>query len=492
MWNGRTVSVVLGTYAERDSIREVIDGFFDTGVVDEVVVVNNNAQEGTREEVEKTRARQVFESKQGYGHSYQRGLKDATGDLLVLCEPDGTFLPRDILKFLPYAEDCDAVFGTRTTREMIWSGANMGAFLKWGNWAVAKQVEALFNTSHLSDVGCTYRMITRDTLNKIQPLFSVGGSHFGPELMLLVITSGARVVEVPVNYLPRVGESSVTGDLSKAVKLGLQMIAYITKFRLRVAREGRLSASPRTIEGDGSLSTSSTHTTGEHGQTDFDAVADAYDDSLPLHVMDHYLDKRTAFIKEHVQAGGSILDVGCGTGVLAARLVQEGFEVTGADPFAAMLDHAKVREPRITTVHAPGQAMPFADNTFDLTCCVAVMHHVADPKDVHDTLKEMVRVTKPGGKVLVWDHNPRNPYWPMLMKRVPQDTGAERLIPEQEILDGLKAGGATVVQAKATGFTPDFTPKVLLKPVIALEGIVEKTPGLNRFCAHNVILAKKG
>ncbi|MBA2468479.1 MAG: glycosyltransferase family 2 protein, partial [Chloroflexia bacterium] len=42
MWNGRTVSVVLGTYAERDSIREVIDGFFATGVVDEVLVVNNN------------------------------------------------------------------------------------------------------------------------------------------------------------------------------------------------------------------------------------------------------------------------------------------------------------------------------------------------------------------------------------------------------------------------------------------------------------------
>src|SRR5687768_5479491 len=95
MWNGRTVSVVLGTYAEKDSIREVIDGFFATGVVDEVVVVNNNAEPGTTEEVDKTRASQVFESKQGYGHAYQRGLAEATGDLLILAEPDGTFLPTD-------------------------------------------------------------------------------------------------------------------------------------------------------------------------------------------------------------------------------------------------------------------------------------------------------------------------------------------------------------------------------------------------------------
>ncbi len=46
MWNGKEVSVVLMTYAERDSIRGVIEGFFATGLVDEVLVVDNNAQAG--------------------------------------------------------------------------------------------------------------------------------------------------------------------------------------------------------------------------------------------------------------------------------------------------------------------------------------------------------------------------------------------------------------------------------------------------------------
>ena len=500
MWNGRTVSVVLGTYAERDSIREVIDGFYATGVVDEVLVVNNNAQPGTREEVDKTDALQVFESKQGYGHAYRRGLAEATGDLLVLAEPDGTFLPRDIFKLLTYSDDCDAVFGTRTTREMIWNDANMGTFLKWGNWAVAKLVEVLFNTSHLSDVGCTYRLLTRETLEKIQPRFSVGGSHFGPELMLLVITSGARVVEVPVNYLPRVGESSVTGDLRKAIKLGIQMTGYILLFRLRVARGGRIKSARRSLDGESSVENSGPtavpgasrpNTTGEYGQTDFDAVAEAYDESLPDHVMRHYIGKRVAFISEHVPAGSKVLDVGCGTGVLAERLLREGYDVTGADPFAAMLEHMRARDPRLKTVHAHGQRLPFDDNTFDFTYCVAVMHHVADSEDVRATLIEMCRVTKPGGHVLVWDHNPRNPYWPMLMKRVPQDTGAERLIPEREILDGLAAGGVTPVEAKPLGMMPDFTPKPLTGAAAALEGIIERAPVLNRYCAHNVVLARK-
>ncbi len=249
MWNGRTVSVILGTYAEKDSIYGVIEGFLATGVVDEVLVVNNNAEAGTAEEVARTRARQVFEPKQGYGYSYRRGLAEASGELLVLAEPDGTFLPRDIFKLLVYSDDCDAVFGTRTTRELIWRGANMGWPLKWGNWAVAKLVEALFNTSHLSDVGCTYRLLHRGTVARIQDKFTVGGSHFGPELMLLTIASGARIVEVPVNYLPRVGVSSVTGDLRKAIVLGLQMIVFILRFRLRSIGRTRRPAVPRVAVG---------------------------------------------------------------------------------------------------------------------------------------------------------------------------------------------------------------------------------------------------
>ena len=121
MWNGQDVSVVLMTYAERDSIREVIDGFLATGYVDEVLVVDNNAQEGTAGEVAKTAARLVSEPQQGYGHATRRGLLEARGDLIVLAEPDGTFLPSDIAKLLVYSDECDVVFGTRTTREMIWA-----------------------------------------------------------------------------------------------------------------------------------------------------------------------------------------------------------------------------------------------------------------------------------------------------------------------------------------------------------------------------------
>lgn len=236
MWNGRTVSVVLMTYKERWSIREVCDRFAATGLVDEVLVVDNNAEHGTAEEVARTSARIVEEPRQGYGYATRRGLQEATGDLVVLTEPDGTFLPEDLIKLLAYSDECDAVFGTRTTRDLIWADANMDGPLRWGNWGVAKVLELLYNTSHLSDVGCTYRVLRRETAAHVAERMTVGGSHAGVEVMLLTIASGARIVEVPVNYLPRVGTSSVTGQRIEAIKVGLQMLRLILRFRAMAPR----------------------------------------------------------------------------------------------------------------------------------------------------------------------------------------------------------------------------------------------------------------
>jgi glycosyltransferase involved in cell wall biosynthesis len=236
MWQGKTVSVVLMTYAERDSIRSVIEGFLGTGVVDEVLVVDNNAEPGTREEVDRTPARLVHEPEQGYGHATRRGLLEASGDLVVLAEPDNTFLPEDLTKLLVYSKECDVVFGTRTTPVLIWDGANMESMLRWGNWAVAKLMEMLFNTSHLSDVGCTYRLLRRDMAQHVARNMTVGGNHAGVEIMLLTIASGARFVEVPVNYLPRIGRSSVTGDRITAIKVGLRMLGLVLRFRRATPR----------------------------------------------------------------------------------------------------------------------------------------------------------------------------------------------------------------------------------------------------------------
>lgn len=232
MWNGKKVSVVFPTYNEKDSIRAAIDDFFASGFVDEVVVVNNNAAAGTDEEVQQTAARLVYETRQGYGYALWRGLDEVTGDLIILSEPDGTFSGRDVIKLLAFSDDLPVVFGTRTAREFVWEGANMGFFLKWGNYAVGKLMEFLFNTTFLSDVGCTMRLLRREVLEAVRPQFTVGNSAFGPHLMLLIILNDFRFVEIPVNYRRRVGVSSVTGSKIRAFFLGSEMILMILRYRL--------------------------------------------------------------------------------------------------------------------------------------------------------------------------------------------------------------------------------------------------------------------
>jgi SAM-dependent methyltransferase len=222
----------------------------------------------------------------------------------------------------------------------------------------------------------------------------------------------------------------------------------------------------------------------------FDAIATVYDESLPAHVVEHYLRKRAAFIAQ-LGSGRTALDVGCGTGALAARLAAQGYEVTGVDPSEGMLEVMRARSPHITAVRASGTALPFAADTFDLVFTVAALHHIAEPKAVAQTLAEMVRVCRPEGRILIWDHNPRNPYWSHLMARVPQDTGEERLIPAQELVGNLTAVGAQVLSVDQLGLVPDFVPKQAIRAAAALERLFERTPRVRQFAAHNVIVARK-
>jgi glycosyltransferase involved in cell wall biosynthesis len=232
MWKKNKVSVVFSTYNEKDSVRSCINGLFKTGIVDEVIAVDNNAAKGTKEEILKTKAKYFLETKQGFGWGYRRALKEATGDIIITIEPDGTFDPNDIFKFLAYSDGFDVVFGTRTTSIMIGTGANMGWFLKWGNYAVAKLIEFMFNTTNLTDVGCTYRLIKRSAYEKIRRKFVITGNEFNPDMMLQIIRNNIRYIEIPVRYLSRVGTSSVTGSFRKVLIVGFSMIFLILKHRL--------------------------------------------------------------------------------------------------------------------------------------------------------------------------------------------------------------------------------------------------------------------
>ena len=132
MHNGKKISVVFPAFNEEEGIGHAVETFWAIEPVDEVIVVDNNSRDNTAQLASQAGARVITEVNQGYGYALQRGLAEASGDLIVTAEPDGTFVAEDVNKLLAYSTDAELVLGTRTTRELIFGEANMGFFLKWG------------------------------------------------------------------------------------------------------------------------------------------------------------------------------------------------------------------------------------------------------------------------------------------------------------------------------------------------------------------------
>jgi glycosyltransferase involved in cell wall biosynthesis len=233
MYNNKSFSLVFPAFNEEKNIKETIHEFEDINFFDEIIIVDNNSTDNTATEIKQTKSIYVLEKKQGYGAALRRGLEETKGDYIVMCEPDGTFSANDIYKFLPYINDFDCVFGTRTYKPFIQKGAKMYTLLRWGNFIVAKFLEIIFSGPRLSDVGCTYKLLSRDSYNQVGKSLSVIGSEFQPELMIKLILSKKKIIEIPVNYLKRKGESKITHNFFATSVLAIKMIILIIKLRLK-------------------------------------------------------------------------------------------------------------------------------------------------------------------------------------------------------------------------------------------------------------------
>jgi SAM-dependent methyltransferase len=104
-------------------------------------------------------------------------------------------------------------------------------------------------------------------------------------------------------------------------------------------------------------------------------------------------------------AGGRVLDVGCGPGVLTERLVDRfgAADVSAVDPSPPFVAATLVRFPGVDVRRAVAEALPYDDGSFDAALAQLVVHFMSDPVA---GLREMGRVTRPGGVVAacVWDH----------------------------------------------------------------------------------------
>ena len=112
-----------------------------------------------------------------------------------------------------------------------------------------------------------------------------------------------------------------------------------------------------------------------------------------------FYDKFTAALRP-VQPGGRVLDVGCGVGQVVARLTREGYEAHGVDVAPANI--AKTQSFTDLCLLYDGSRLPYPDRHFDSVGALNVLEHVEDPEGF---VREMVRVTRAGGRIVLSSPN---------------------------------------------------------------------------------------
>lgn len=229
MWGKKTVAVIFPTYREKKSIFNAIQEFDVTGYIDEIIVVDNNAEEGTQEEVKKTRAKIITEKRQGFGRAIRTGIAHTKAEILIISEPDGTFDGKDIIKLLAYSDDFDTVFGSRTHVSLIHRDSQMSFLRRMSDVLLGRLISILFLCPPMTDVGCIFRLTSRKGWLKVARECKSDGAMFPVEWQLVAAKNKVPFMEIPINFKGRVGRSSITATFFNQWYWGMRIFFYIWK-----------------------------------------------------------------------------------------------------------------------------------------------------------------------------------------------------------------------------------------------------------------------
>lgn len=226
----------------------------------------------------------------------------------------------------------------------------------------------------------------------------------------------------------------------------------------------------------------------------FEAIAGHYWSQIPIHIQDHFLNRKLALLEELVQPleGRVGLDLGCGVGRFAAELRRRfGARVVGVDPSRGAVREARAHDPEGVFASADALRLPFAEDSFDYAYTINVLHHLKRGEQER-ALAELHRVVKRGGVLIVHEMNIRNPVFGWYLRNVypkvrPIDQGDEEFIhPDAWPL----SSGWTLEATRYMTFVPDFLPQALLRPVRKIESFLEGGRA-GPFAAHYVVALRR-
>lgn len=197
------VTVVIPTINEEAGIGQVLDSIpKDAGLRIEVLIIDTDSTDRTKEIAIGKGARVINESRRGYGRAYKTGFEYANGDIIATLDADCTYPAEEIPRLVRILRDEKLDFINCDRLSKMEKGA-MSSKHKFGNWVLSATMNLLFRTG-LKDSQTGMWVFRREILQKLE--LTSDGMPLSEEIKIEAVRKGFRVKEVPVVYRPRKGE----------------------------------------------------------------------------------------------------------------------------------------------------------------------------------------------------------------------------------------------------------------------------------------------
>ena len=227
-----SIKVIIPAYNEEASIAKVISEI--PSEVDEIIVVNNNSTDGTKENAARAGATVLDEERKGYGYACLKGMDYIAGlenqpTIIVFLDGDYSDYPEELIEVVrPIVEDdIDLVIGSRVKERREYGAMTPQQI--FGNW-LATKLMGLFFGATFTDLG-PFRAIKYDKLLSLQMEDKTYG--WTVEMQLKAIKKGLSYTEVPVRYKNRIGVSKVSGTVKGSLLAGVKILTWIFKYSFK-------------------------------------------------------------------------------------------------------------------------------------------------------------------------------------------------------------------------------------------------------------------
>ena len=228
------ISIVIPTLNEEKGIGKTIDSIkkdvFKKNKWDlEIIIVDGNSTDKTREIAEKKGARIIIEPRKGYGRAYKTGLKHATGDIIVTGDADATYPFDKIHEYIQLLIDEDLDFITTDRFAKLEKGA-MSVKHRFGNLILSTVLRMLFFIK-LKDSQSGMWVFRREALKHIQPLEKFNdGMPFSEEIKIEMFKNKKlKCREIPSVLYTREGKAKL-----QSFKDGWKNLKFLFKKRIQI------------------------------------------------------------------------------------------------------------------------------------------------------------------------------------------------------------------------------------------------------------------